>query len=138
VSMYSQAMACGVNPDKDNDRDFEQSDFEESGYSKFRGKCREMSEELVAADPTLKLVRGYYHCPIWGKQAHWWATKPDGTIVDPTVAQFPTKGAGAAYEEFDGTIECEQCGKSVHEDDAYLVEHHAYCSDQCYARDIGF
>jgi hypothetical protein len=109
-----------------------------SDYLTFRGKCKEMSEEAVRRDPTLRLVRGHYHCPLWGKQAHWWTEREDGTVVDPSVRQFPTAGAGASYEAYEGQIECEHCGKAAHENDAYMVEHHAYCSDQCYARDIGF
>jgi hypothetical protein len=108
-----------------------------SDYLKYRGKCKEMSEELCASDPTLRLVRGYYHCPIWGKQQHWWTEKPDGTVVDPTVKQFPSAGLGD-YEEFDGNVECEFCGNVRHIGEAYMVDHHVYCSDQCYARDIGF
>jgi len=111
---------------------------DETDYSRYRGKCKEMSEAACAADPTLRLVRGFYHCPIWGQQQHWWTERADGTIVDPTVRQFPTAGAGATYEEYDGIIECEYCSKRVSEDDACMVEHHAYCSDSCYARDIGF
>lgn len=112
--------------------------METSDYMTFRGNCKELAERACAEDSTLRLVRGYYHCPMWGQQAHWWAAKPDGTVIDPTVRQFPTAGAAATYEEYDGTIECEHCSKVVHEDDAYRVDHHAYCSDQCYARDIGF
>lgn len=37
-----------------------------SDYAKYRGKCKEMSEEAVAQDPSLRLVRGYYHCPFSG------------------------------------------------------------------------
>jgi hypothetical protein len=109
-----------------------------SDYLEFRGKCKELAEASVAADPSLRVVRGFYHCPMWGKQAHWWAVKPDGTIVDPSVKQFPTAGALAEYEEFDGCIECEFCHKSVSENDAYYVLPHAYCSYECYGHDVGF
>jgi len=108
-----------------------------SDYAKYRGKCREMSEALVAEDSSLTLVRGWYDCPMWGRQAHWWCRTQDGTIVDPTVKQFPTAGVGAAYIEYDGIIQCEQCGKEVHEDDATIDGHHAFCSDRCYAKCIG-
>ena len=90
------------------------------------------------SDPSLRLVRGFYHCPLWGKQNHWWCVRSDGTIVDPTVKQFPTAGAGAEYEEFDGRIECEYCTKKVPEVDAYMVDQHAYCSGTCYGHDVGF
>lgn len=106
-------------------------------YAKYRGKCREMCEELIEKDPTLALVRGWYHCPMWGRQQHWWCKAQDGTIVDPTVKQFPTAGVGAEYEEYDGRIVCEECGKKVDEEEATLDGHHAFCSDRCYARCIG-
>lgn len=110
----------------------------QSDYLTYRGKCQEYAEDTAAKDPSLRVVRGHYLCPLWGMQAHWWCVRPDGSIVDPTVKQFPTAGIGAEYIEFDGNIECEHCNKSVPEDDAYRVDHHVYCSDTCYARDIGF
>ena len=106
-------------------------------YLTFRGKCKELSEQACNDDSSLRLVRGFYHCPIWGKQQHWWAARADGTIADLTARQFPSKGTGD-YEEYDGRIDCEYCGKVVAEDQAYMVEHHAYCSDVCYGHDIGF
>ena len=109
-----------------------------SDYLQFRGKCKELAEAAVNEDSSLRLVRGFYHCPMWGKQAHWWAAKPDGTIVDPSVKQFPTGGAGAKYQEFDGSIECEYCHESVPEEEAYIYEQHAYCCYQCYGHDVGF
>jgi hypothetical protein len=109
-----------------------------SDYLQYRGKCKELSEKLCADDKSLTLVRGWYHCPVWGKQAHWWTVQADGTVIDPTVRQFPTHGAGATYEPYDGTIVCEYCSKIVHEQDAYFVEHHAYCCGECYGHDIGF
>ena len=66
------------------------------------------------------------------------ASAADGTVVDPSVKQFPTKGAGADYEEFDGNVECEYCGDIVVLDVAYRYEQHAYCSDACFRHDIGF
>lgn len=111
---------------------------EQSDYNQFRGKCKEMAEAAVQTDPTLRLVRGFYHCPLWGKQAHWWTVAPSGVIIDPSVRQFPTKGAGAEYIEFDGTIECEFCRKSLDESAAYLNGHHVYCSYECFGHDVGF
>lgn len=109
-----------------------------SDYLDYRGKCKEMAEAVCAADPNLRLVRGFYHCPIWGKQPHWWAEKPDGTVIDPSVKQFPTNGQFVEYEEFDGNIQCEYCSKSVAENEAYRHAQHAYCSYECYGHDVGF
>lgn len=109
-----------------------------SDYLEFRGKCRELCEQAISADPSLTLIRGYYHCPVWGKQGHWWCERSDGTVFDPSVKQFPTKGAGATYEPFDGLHECEFCKKKVAEDKAYIVAPHLYCSYECYGHDVGF
>lgn len=108
-----------------------------SDYLKYRGKCKEMSEALVVADSSLILVRGHYICPVWGEQQHWWCKKLDGTIVDPTKDQFPSKGTGQ-YVEFDGICNCEYCHKEVPEAEVYAVDHHVYCSGDCYAHDVGF
>jgi hypothetical protein len=112
------------------------SEYDNNDYLRYRGKCREMSEALVAADPTLTLVRGHYHDLLWGEQPHWWTKKPDGTIVDPTKDQFPSKGNGT-YIEFDGTIECSNCGKEMKEEDADIEGNYAFCSYECHGRFVG-
>ena len=105
-------------------------------YEKYRGKCKEMSEALIDADPTLTLVRGHYYCPIWGEQPHWWTKRPDGTIVDPTKDQFPSHGIGE-YVEFEGKIECSNCGKQLTEDEADIEGRYAFCSYECHGRFVG-
>lgn len=108
----------------------------EDDYTKYRGKCKEMSEALIAADPTLILVRGHYYDPLWGEQPHWWCKKPDGTVVDPTKDQFPSKGHGP-YVEFDGTVECSNCGKRMQEEEADFQSNYAFCSYTCYGQFVG-
>lgn len=99
-----------------------------------RGKCRELSEAAVAADPSLTLVRGWYFCPIWNRdEEHWWTVRADGAIFDPTCSQFPSNGVGI-YTEFDGTYPCMNCGKDTPEAELYLG---ATCSGQCYGRMVG-
>jgi hypothetical protein len=105
-------------------------------YARYRGKCKEMSEALVADDPTLTLVRGHYICPFWGDQAHWWTKRSDGTIVDPTKNQFPSKGLGD-YVEFDGMVECANCGKAVAEGEASFESNYAFCGYRCHGRFVG-
>ena len=108
-----------------------------SDYQQYRGKCKEMSEAAVLADPTLRLVRGHYFCPIWNREEpHWWCVKSDGTIVDPTARQFPSKGLGI-YTEFDGRIACSECGKEVAEDEALIEGSYAFCSSKCYGFFVG-
>jgi|SRR5665647_377034 len=109
-----------------------------SDYTEFRGKCKELSEEAIAQDPTLILVRGHYHCPVWGEQPHWWTVKPDGTIFDPSARQFPSKGIGR-YIEFDGGLACSNCGKEMKETDevAQFESNYAFCSTPCHMRFVG-
>lgn len=108
-----------------------------TNYLKYRGKCREMSEEAVSKDPTLTLVRGHYYCPIWNSnEAHWWTVRDDGTIYDPTKDQFPSAGLGT-YTTFNGIIECAQCGKEVLEKDARGEGNYGFCSYECHGRFIG-
>lgn len=109
---------------------------DDDNYKKYRGKCKEMSEKLCAADPSLRLVRGWYYDPHWGQQGHWWCVRTDGTIVDPTKDQFPSRGSGL-YEEFDGWYECEQCGKMVHESAMVTCGNYPCCSDMCAMRLVG-
>lgn len=111
-------------------------------YQQFRGKCRELSEAAVAAsDGALRLARGWYICPLWGRQEHWWAVRiSTGEIVDPTVRQFPTNGLGAEYEEFNGVVACVECGKEITEEEAAVYSHgspYAVCSGRCYGRMVG-
>ena len=108
-----------------------------SDYAKFRGKCKELAEDAIRNDPTLRLVRGHYYCPIWGKQAHWWAARPNGEIVDPTARQFPSGGIGE-YVEWDNTYECEQCGRAIVDINTASVDgHHIFCSGTCHAHCVG-
>jgi hypothetical protein len=76
-------------------------EMSQSDYIKYRGKCKEMAEQAVRDDPSLRIARGWYVDPFWGKEQHWWTVRQDGSIYDPSKLQFPSKGNGE-YEEFDG------------------------------------
>lgn len=108
----------------------------EEGYQKYRGRCKEYAEEACAKDPSLRLVRGHYYCPFWGEQEHWWCEKKDGTVIDPTKDQFPSKGLGT-YVEFDGWCVCENCGREIREEDARFAGRYPCCSDECCLRLVG-
>jgi len=108
----------------------------DEAYIKYRGKCKQFCEAEIEKDATLTLVRGYYHCPIWGKQAHWWLVKSDGSIFDPTVGQFPSKGLGE-YEPFNGLVYCANCGKEMQEEEASYESNYAFCSYTCHGQFVG-
>src|ERR1700741_407442 len=88
-------------PPRRERREGKMSEDAENDYLKYRGKCKELSENAVKADSSLILCRGHYYDFLWGEQAHWWCKKKDGTIVDLTKDQFPSKGSGK-YVEFNG------------------------------------
>ena len=95
-----------------------------------------MSERLVKVDSSLTLVRGHYVCPIDGKQAHWWAKTQDGALIDPKKEQFSSKNG--EYIEFDGNIECSQCGKTVREEDTmFHGSNCGFCSGECLCEFLG-
>ena len=106
-------------------------------YIKYRGKCKEYVEALIAENLTLRAVRGYYYCPIWNKdEPHWWAVDTEGNIIDPTVKQFPSAGAGI-YTEFNGICSCSNCGKEIKEEDALFDSNYVFCSGTCRLRFVG-
>lgn len=106
-------------------------------YRQFRGRCRELCDEARKADPSLRLVRGHYYCPIWNtEEPHWWCERQDGSIFDPTARQFPSNGMGA-YVEFDGMVDCAECGKTLREEEARIEGRYAFCSTHCFARFVG-
>lgn len=109
----------------------------EANYLEFRGRCKELSEEACTADPSLTLVRGHYYCPIWNtEEAHWWTTRPDGSVFDPSKAQFPSNGLGI-YTPFDGMINCSNCGKEMKEEEASFDSNYAFCSNWCHGCFVG-
>lgn len=111
---------------------------EQTNYMKYRGKCKEMSEALVKENPELRLVRGWYDCPIMGREGHWWCEDKNGTIIDPTKLQFPSAGLGD-YIEFDGWCDCDQCGARFHEKTpgAMFQGRYMLCSPECFGDMVG-
>ena len=107
-------------------------------YLEFRGKCKILAEEAVKNDSSLTLVRGYYFCPLWcSNEQHWWTKREDDTIYDPSARQFPSNGSGI-YEEFDGIVECAQCGKEMKEEDAIFESSYVFCSNnRCFGKFVG-
>jgi hypothetical protein len=100
-----------------------------------RGKCEEYARQDAEADPSLRLVRGWYHDPQWGAQEHWWCEDAEGKIYDRTYAQFPVGGIADWYEEYRGVFPCMGCGREVREDDEERYE--GNCTWRCYGRMVG-
>ena len=110
---------------------------QETDYLRYRGKCKEMSEQLCLENPSLTLVRGHYYCPFWNvEDAHWWTVDKEGIIHDPSRKQYPSSGQGI-YTPFDGTVECSNCGKTMNEDEASFDSNYAFCSTVCHMRFVG-
>lgn len=110
----------------------------ESTWLIYRGKCKEACEALLSVMPELRLVRGHYFEPIWNRdEPHWWLVDELGNITDPTRHQFPSKGIAEFYTEFDGNVECSQCGKIVPEEEASFESNYCFCSHLCHGRFVG-
>lgn len=79
------------------------------------GRCAEATLEMREAFPELTRVPGYVMDSFWGKRDHWWLTSPDGTIVDPTVSQFPCPLEYIPHREGDPVRlgKCMNCGEYI-------------------------
>ena len=98
-----------------------------------RGKCVEMTALMADAFPELRRVRGHYLCPIEGRRPHWWMVAPDGSIVDPTLEQFPSLGQGD-YIEYVGPEpkgQCLNCGELLFDGAAVSGFCNATCAFEC-------
>lgn len=99
-------------------------------------QCGHYTALMNAAFPELRRARGLYYCYFWGTRTHWWLIGPNGEIVDPTAAQFPSQGTGRYEELTDEEVEakvpmgrCANCG-----DDIYKGGYSSMlCSKECAA-----
>lgn len=104
---------------------------------KLLGRCETASKEMQTAFPELRLVRGYVLVFGWGQRGHWWLEAPDGTVVDPTVGQFP-EGRVLDYDEWlPGhpvcVGKCMECGEQIWREVDSLddVRPQRFCDDIC-------
>jgi hypothetical protein len=100
------------------------------------GQCNHISRKMQAAFPELRIARGAYDCPSWGRRLHWWLVTEDGTVVDPTAAQFPSGGLGRYEEWADDEVEercpigkCANCGDEIYKSDNAPCD--MICSEEC-------
>lgn len=98
-------------------------------------RCVEATLEMVEAFPELRRVAGW--CShAGGVTEHFWCQAPDGTIVDPTAAQFQ---AIEGYREFQPGDEvrvgrCMNCGSGIYAAVESLQDpkhRRSACSDEC-------
>ena len=92
------------------------------------GMCQSATLEMATSFPELKRVRG--HVKHLGP--HWWCIAPDGSIIDPTVSQYPYIPDLSQYEEFDESLAetlptgmCMNCG-------GHLYYQASFCNKSCH------
>ena len=94
------------------------------------GQCAKWCERMRDVFAELELRAGYYMDVAWGPRQHWWLQAPDGSIVDPTASQFPTKGKGVyeALAEDERPIgKCMDCGS-----DTFRTSYDSqFCTEKC-------
>ncbi len=95
-----------------------------------RHRCQGASAEMAGAFPELRRVRGYAHHPDGWSTAHWWCETEDGTVLDPTAAQFSQ--SVIRYEEYDEAVhgplpvgKCGDCGAFLY------APQSGFCDDVC-------
>ena len=102
-----------------------------NNYMKYRGKCKELAEEL-SKKKGYRLVKGFYNEPICNtKEQHWWCVDSNSIIHDPSRSQFPSGGIPGFYEEYNGFVDCEECGKKIAEKDIIMQGRFTVCSQKC-------
>lgn len=83
------------------------------------GRCASEVRLMAQTFPELTIVRGHVQAVFSTgvhKRAHWWLTRADGTIVDPTRGQYT--GPVLAYEPYQAGDPirlgvCANCGKEI-------------------------
>ena len=58
------------------------------------GNCLKYCVAMQKVFPELRRVYGMYYCMTWGEREHFWCVDADNNVIDPTSAQFPSRGIG--------------------------------------------
>lgn len=75
------------------------------------GMCAAMTERMAIAFPELTRTRGHFQpCGETREYPHWWLVDGDGTVIDPTAAQFNGPGDYVPHEGPEPTGRCIECG----------------------------
>lgn len=103
-----------------------------------RGFCNMFSHRLQREFPHLRVARGIYRTLAGYGEPHWWTVDVDGTVVDPTAAQFLCKGEGTYEELTQEEIEeqfpcgkCANCGDDIYKADNAPSD--MICSAECWS-----
>jgi len=99
------------------------------------GFCHSRATDMQEAFPELVLCRGYYVSVLDGSRPHWWLKDAEGSVIDPTAAQFQMKDGGV-YQEYEESIhgelpigKCMNCGSEVFESENPPAS--CCCSPEC-------
>jgi hypothetical protein len=98
-----------------------------------RGRCQGAATRMSETFSELRLVRGYCLLANGWRPQHWWCEAPDGTVIDPTAAQYTEYTDIIGYEEYDEALhgplpigKCMHCGCEV-----YNKTNRGLCSTEC-------
>lgn len=106
-------------------------------FEKVYGQCAKYVRQMVTVFPELHVRAGYYFDFQWGMRQHWWLETPDGTVIDPTAHQFPSKGRGPyeVLEPGDRPVGiCMDCGADVFNKDPETGQRNDSAPNFCNAR----
>jgi hypothetical protein len=60
------------------------------------------------------------------------------TLTELAQAWVSKRSMGCGeYVEFDGTVECSNCGKKMNEEEASYESNYCFCSYTCYGQFVG-
>lgn len=102
---------------------------------KVLGRCQPAAVEMRAVFPELRIVQGHVLDAVWGKRGHWWLVDPAGSIIDPTVSQFPApvEYIGWTPDEPVRIGKCMECGEEIWETVPSLTDTRMkrFCDGNC-------
>lgn len=100
--------------------------YAEERNGNLTAQCGVATQRLVKDHPELERVRGGVVLFTGNFAHHWWCITPDGTIIDPTAAQFTGIVSYHPRDESQPapTGKCPNCGE-------YCYDDNDFCSKRC-------